>query len=42
MNLLKLEEESNERIAELIKDIDTNGDGEIDYNEFINMMISKN
>ena len=41
MNLLKLEEESNERIAELIKDIDTNGDGEIDYNEFLNMMISK-
>ena len=42
MKLLKLEEESNEKIAELIKDIDTNGDGEIDYNEFLNMMISNN
>ena len=25
-----------------IKEIDTNGDGEIDYNEFLNMMISNN
>ena len=33
-----LNSENDEKIDELIKKIDKNGDGEIDYNEFLDMM----
>ena len=33
-----LNSENDDKIDELIKKIDKNGDGEIDYNEFLDMM----
>lgn len=33
-----VKESSAKDIAEIMKDIDDNGDGEIDFNEFMNMM----
>ena len=35
------DEASSEKINSLIKKIDKNGDGEIDYNEFLDLMNSK-
>lgn len=40
MKILKIEDDLE--INEIFDDIDKNGDGEIDYNEFLNMMMSNN
>ena len=32
---------TQEELDEMIKEADTNGDGHIDYNEFVHMMIDK-
>ena len=40
MKILKIEDDLE--INEIFNDIDKNGDGEIDYNEFLNMMMSNN
>ncbi len=38
LNVLKLERDYEGKIEEMIKEADKNGDGEIDYMEFLNMM----
>ena len=38
-NSLKLDNVDEDTLNELIKKFDLNGDGMIDYNEFLNMML---
>ena len=38
MNVLKLEPDNDKYVAELIKNADKNGDGVIDYKEFLEFM----
>ena len=38
LKVLKLERDFDGKIEEMIKEVDKNGDGEIDYMEFLNMM----
>ena len=40
IKLLKLEDTCDSKIMNIIKEIDKDGDGEIDYNEFIDLMTS--
>ena len=38
MKLLQIEDDPDKKIGKLIDEIDKNKDGEIDYNEFLDMM----
>ena len=42
MKLLQSEDDPDKKIGKLIDEIDKNKDGEIDYNEFLDMMIMVN
>ena len=42
MKLLKMEDDNDKRITKIIEEIDKDRDGEIDYNEFLDMMSNSN